>query len=449
MKKIYLLLTVLLFQYLGFTQTDTTYQKTTAEEGIIEKQHLVAIKDCFLCKYGDVRRAFRLGYGNMTAVHQALVDFSSGVSYLPSYFLEYEQKIATGFSINTQFKHTSLPRRISQIETIAIEGASIYEYESTHFKNNIISIEPRWYFHKKKQINNGRSGDNLNGVYLGLLLSQNWWKNGNYKIYKEPDFSNARSQRETIVNKGQNQIALLNFGWQQSFRNRNFFIFQLGTGISRNTQNIRTLNARDGQIIEIPSLSKWKWLLNYQIGWMGTIGKKNQIESEPNHFIEYYEENDAMWKIDVYNIFQGLNEKGAIGRLHISYEQKIKHSPFSLEGGIQYLYSHHFETKKYIDQFALQIEPRFYYHLKKDIRSGNGANNLSSTYLGLLTQWNIGGADLSPIRRSFQNNLIWGFQERILKSFFIDYRVGLGLNSMVSNEEEDNLFQEFRLGFAF
>jgi len=64
MKKVYLLIPFLLLVSNLVAQTNTTYQ-TTQEETLIEKQRLVPIKDCFLCTYGDVKRAFRFGYGNL------------------------------------------------------------------------------------------------------------------------------------------------------------------------------------------------------------------------------------------------------------------------------------------------------------------------------------------------------------------------------------------------
>ncbi len=446
MKKIYLLFPFILLGTFGFSQTNTTYQ-TVEETEPLEKQHLVAIKDCFLCAHGDVNRAFRFGFGNINAPLQSVTEYTLGLNYVSNYFLEYEQKIATSFSIKTQLAYSSLLRNKGKIEHIEIQGSLFNQYIGTHFYSTSLSIEPRWYFNKKQEIKNGKSGNNLSGVYTGLLLSQNWWEDGDYISYGEPTFWDPNNQ-DRLANNGQSQIMVLNLGWQKRFRNRGFFNFQLGTGISHNSQNISILTAKDGQIIDLPALSKWKWLLNYQVTWGAVLGKKRQLEKIPDHFLEYYEEAKDMWKIDLYNIFQGLNERGAIGRLHIAYEHKIQRSSFSLEGGLQYLYSQNFETKTYTDQFALQVEPRFYYRLKKDTNNGKNANNLSSMYFGLLTQWNIDETALSPIKRRLQNNLTWGFQERIFKHFFIDYKVGLSLNGL-GNKNNDLFFQDFRLGFAF
>jgi len=128
------------------------------------------------------------------------------------------------------------------------------------------------------------------------------------------------------------------------------------------------------------------------VSYIAAIGKKNKVEKPTDNFMEYYEESKDMWKVDLYNIFQGLNEEGAIGRLHIAYERKINNSQFSIESGLQYLYSFDVDSKRFDNQFLFQIEPRFYYRLKKDTRKGQAANNLSSMYLGFLNQWNISGA---------------------------------------------------------
>jgi len=331
---------------------------------------------------------------------------------------------------------------------VEIADMPIYQYKSTSFKNTALSIEPRWYINKNKQSQNGQSGDNLNGIYLGLLLSSNWWEDGNFTVFKEPAAYNG-SHQEQLKNKGRNQLVLLNLGWQKRFKDNGFFNFQLGTGASHNSASVTNLTTNNGQIIDLPTLSKWKWLLNYQVSIGAVIGKRSQLADPPNHFFEYYEAAEDMWKIDLFNLFQGLNEKGAVGQLEIAYERKINHSVFSVEGSTQYLYSHNFEMNHFDHQFALQVAPRFYYRLKKDMQKGKTANNLSTMYFSLPTQWYIGNSELNPRKASLQYGIAWGAQERLFKYFFYDTQFGLNLNEFMEEEENSPFFFKIRLGFAF
>ena len=429
MKKIYLIFILLLISQLGQAQTDTTLQ-TTEETGSLDQQYIIPYKDCFLCTQGDVKRAFKFGWTNLYAIHQPLADYVWSITYPRHFMFDFEQRIATGFSVTTSVKWSNSLRRTELIEEVAMDGIPLYRFNSDAYNNTSISIGSRWYFQKKRQIKDGKSGNNLNGTYLGLQLVNNWWKNGKYTAFEENPF-NGRLKENRFNNKGQNQLAMVNLGWQQQFQGNNLISFQLGTGISRNTQTIQSLLSFNGEEIPISSLSKWKWLLNYQVTWGGTIGKRNKIDKPVDNFIEYHEEAKDMWKFDLFNVFQGLNEKGAIGQLHIAYERKINNSQFSIENGFQYLYSFDVDTKHFEDQLVFQIEPRFYYRLRKDTRKGLAANNLSSLYFGLLNQWNISGAALSRRKSTYNYDIIWGGQYRFFDHLYGEIRVGLGLQDMI------------------
>jgi len=447
MKKIYLILTLLLSSQLGQAQTDTTFQ-TTKETGSLEKQHFIPFKNCFLCTQGDVKRAFKFGYTNLSAIHQPLADYTGSLTFPPYFLFGYEQRIASGFSITTNFLSSNLTRTTELIEDVEIDGVPLYQRKSTGFKNNSISIGSKWYFQKKRQIKEGKSGNNLNGAYIGLQWSNNWWENGTYIAYEENPF-NGRLKPNRFSHKGQNQITLVNLGWQQQFYDNSFLHFKLGTGVSKNTQNIQSIPVSNGVDIPIPVLSKWKWLLNYQVTWGATWGTKNKIAEPTDNFIEYYEEAKDMWKIDLFNVFQGLNEKGGIGRLHIAYERKINNSQFSIENGLQYLYSFEVDAKRFDNQFLYQIEPRFYYRLRKDTRKGMAANNLSSMYFGLLNQWNIAGAKLSSRKNTYNYDITWGAQYRFFNHLYGDFRMGLGLQNMIDDIDDYPIFYDFRFGIAF
>lgn len=447
MKKFYLIVTLLFISQLGQAQIDTTIQ-TTTETGVLESQHIIPVRACFLCVKGSRKRAFKFGYNNMSAIHQPLADYAGSITNLPSFVLGYEQRIATGFSVNMMMEWANILRKTDLLEEVKMEDVPLYQYNSTAFRNISFSIEPRWFFEKKQQIKEGISGNNLNGTYVGLKLSTNWWQDGTY-ITNEENPVNGRTNQRRHDHIGKRQVAVINFGWQHYLLDNNFINFQLGTGLSHNSQSLQSITASNGTDITIPAISKWKWLLNYQVTWGAVFGKRKKEDTSIDNFIEYYEEANDMWKIDLFNLFQGLNEKGATGRLHIAYERKISKSQFSIENGLQYLYSFDIDTKDYENQLLFQVEPRFYFQLRKDIRKGKAANNLSSIYLGFLNQWNISGADLSRRNNRYNYDLVWGAQLRFFENLYGDVRLGFGLQDRINNVDDYPLYYDFRFGFAF
>lgn len=445
MKPVYLLFLSIIIPTFLSAQIEQGIQ-TTVEEAPFEEQQFIPFEDCFACIQGDEKRAFKFSYGNIYVPHQNLVNYHNyqitSFFVTPSYLLEFEQKLAPDFSINTkaEWQNTTLDKEMTDY---GLNGQVFYQFKNDHINNYVLSIEPRWFINKRKAIENGRSGNNLNGIYLGLNLSANWWNLGVFDSNQQ----DAPFNKNLFQLKGKTQYAVLNMGWQQRLIDNGFISFKMGSGISHNTQNISSLPTPLGEEIAVPTLKKWQGLLYYQVGVGCIISKGNSLPEGTKKFWEYHEEEKEMWKIDLYNIFQGLNEKGGLGRIQIAYERKIKTSQFSVETGLQYHYRANWEMNDFNGQLAFHIEPRYYFLLNRHIRQGRAANNLSSFYLGLLTEWHAEETIFSRNGRRLFHDLTIGAQQRIFKNLFLDVKTGWGL--IGQNHNENTIFFDIRFGFAF
>lgn len=439
MKSIYLLFLMIIIPAISLAQSEQNIQ-TRTEEAHFEKQQFIPIKDCFACIQGDVKRAFKFSYGNLFLPNENLTDFTNDPIFIsPSYILEFEQKITTAFSLNTKLEWQNLIKDSPTVEgEIWVDNELRYEYLVNGFDNYVLSLEPRWYMRKKQAIANGQSGDNLNGLYLGLNLSMNWWNSGKYIPPSDAGIINARS----FTRKGTTQYAVLNMGWQQRFRDNGFVNFRLGTGVSKTTQNLNNIPSALRDLLEWPEVKKWKTLLYYQVSWGAILEKKTNLPENSPKFWEYHEEEKDMWKIDLYNLFQGLNQKSGFGRVNVAYERKILNSPFSLESGLQYHYRSDFESNDFSSQLVFQVEPRYYFLLNKHIRRGKAANNLSSIYFGLLTEWHLGETSMIRNGDNLFHDFSFGIQQRLFNHLFVDLRARLPLN-------EEAFYYDIRFGLAF
>ncbi len=445
MKSFYLLFLVIIIPSFAFAQEEQNIQ-TTVEEASFEKQEFIPFKDCFACIQGDVKRAFKFSYGNIYLPHQNLNNYSNyqiaSFFITPSYLLEFEQKLTSDFSINIKAEWQNILID-TELRDIGLNNQIFYQFKSAGVDNYVLSLEPRWFINKKRAIKKGQSGDNLNGVYVGLNLSANWWNLGAFASNQQDIPSNT----SLFQHKGKTQYAVLNMGWQQRFIDNGFVSFKIGSGISHNTQNISSLPTPNGDQITIPTLKKWQGLLYYQVGVGSIIGKRSNLPEGTKKFWEYHEEEKEMWKVDLYNIFQGLNQKGGFGQVQVAYERKIKTSPFSVETGLQYRYRANIETNNFADQFAFHIESRYYFLLNRHIRQGKAANNLSSFYLSLLSEWYFGEPALTRNGQHLFYTI--GGQQRLFNHLFLDLRLKTGFGLNEQNNESTTMHFEIRFGFAF
>ncbi len=414
---------------MGFAQIDTSFQETTTEYGQLEDQQLVDAKRHYLEMQQDEQYLLKLGFETVSLPFVQDPFSPPNLSLANGFFLAYEHRFKTGFSLNTQLQYsraTSLT-----IEQILIPHLSIY---ITH--NYGFHIEPRWYFQKKKELSKQKSGNNLNGVYLSFLAGIRYWQ--------KP--SSISTDGRISFFKGQYQHSTLNIGWQRRFGKRGFLHLQLGTGAQHISQKVIERHTSHFNYNNLEPTPNWQWITNYKVGIGLTIGGKSDT-SIKNNIWNYHQIDTDIWKIDLSGLLTTLGKGWIGGKINIGYEKSIKQSPFSITTNL--LYFHLTSPYDYygVNQLRLQIAPRYYYNLKKRMQNGKTANNLSADYFSFRNQLNLLG-DNSRWDNQYTFSLLWGAQRRVFKSMFINYELGYDFPSW-PDQTQGEFISELKIGLAF
>lgn len=426
MKKFYAITLFLSIAFWGHAQLDTNFQQTTVEYGHLENQQLVDAKRHLLNQLADEKSLFKISFeGKNFPLNEGLGYGSSlmtkGVS------VSYEHRLKTNFSIGISLNYhrtdhtTLLQKRITYF--------GIHDYVIHRFS---AEIEPRWYFLKRKEIQSGKSGKNLNGLYLGNTTGlQHWQRPGFYSVVT------ADGRNYSPYLKGDFQYSTLNIGWQRRFSSIGLLHFQLGAGIRHNEKiDFPEALLPPDSYFEQPS--KWEALMTYKVGIGIALGKaENTQVNQP--ILEFHQKDLTMFKLDLFPIFIGAGKNKLLSKINIGYEQGIKGVPFSINTTVTYLQYGKYDYKIYRNHFSLQISPRFYYNLKKQKR----IHNLSANYFSIRSQWNISN---DSYYKKYSFAPLWGMQRRVFKRMFVNYEFGYEFGDF---SFEKYIISELKIGLAF
>jgi hypothetical protein len=276
-------------------------------------------------------------------------------------------------------------------------------------------LEPRWYYAMRRQIREGMQADNLSGNYLGLELSSSWLRD-------QP---------------GGYQLGLaLNYGIQRRLFGWGYFDLGYGLGFVRAPQSAFF---RGGNVLFTrPRLR------------LGLVRVRPQPGDTPDEYCEAlrcFREERRLWKTDLLNLFDLYADNRAQTltiRPYLAYERKIGASPFSVNTelfgqtglGRYALGFGDASAENYRYRFAsagLQVQPRWYFNLKRRIALGRSGNNLSGMYLGLQAGGTFTRSEVSPgliisNRRAAYLGAaqVFGVQYRFLRTGFADLQLKVG-----------------------
>ncbi|MFK7978827.1 MAG: hypothetical protein AB8G86_02495 [Saprospiraceae bacterium] len=427
MKKIYAITLFLNIAFWGYAQLDTSFQRTTVEYGQLENQQLVDAKRHRLNQLADVKSLFKISFeGKSFPLNQDL-GFRSDIMS-KGITIVYEHRLKTNLSIGISLNYHRTDQTSLFQKRIAYLG--IDDYVIHRFS---VEIEPRWYFLKRKEIQSGKSGKNLNGLYLGNTTGLQHWQRPGFRRVVTTD---GRYYNPYL--KGDFQYSTLNIGWQRHFSRVGLLHFQLGAGIRHNEKiNFPEALLPPDSYFEQPS--KWQALMTYKVGIGIALGKaENTRVNKP--ILEFHQEDLTMFKLDLFPIFLGTGKNQLLSKINIEYEQGIKGIPFSINTTVTYLHYGKYDYEIYGKHFSLQISPRFYYNLKKQKR----IHNLSANYFSIRSQWNIIN-NRSYNKYSFAP--IWGMQRRVFKRMFVNYEFGYEFSD--NSFFERYIISELKIGLAF
>jgi hypothetical protein len=344
------------------------------------------------------------------------------------YTLVPEFRISKGISLNIG----------ASIQSYSFIGVKIEKIpnENSPFR---IYIEPRYYYNKRREIAKEESANNLIGPYSGIRTG----------LAVGPYFKGTNYTTEAI------------FGLQQLFyykgtSYKSFIDLNVGLGASFN------------------KYVGWKPSYHFQVlfgGLLEDFGKILKDKKAPPAMCDIYQcfiEEQRMFKVDLLNLINVSNAENLDGGLEVNYEEKIKKSSFSINMGLA-AQGYNFkintnENKKIVGYlFKGYIEPRWYYRMKKNIAEGKSANNLSGVF------WALQMGYQNTIKNNYENTLpvevikynyacaylIWGRQERFLKHFFLEVKLGLGVKSkknptyILLKNSHVGAVTDIKLGLAF
>jgi hypothetical protein len=180
--------------------------------------------DLFKC-YREEKRMLKVDLLNV--VRSLTSDYQDG-----QLSVAYEQKIGDSpFSV--QFEGALTGRHEPNRETITILSVVNGQVNSEVTERNngrdwrvggLLAIEPRWYFLLKQHIASGRSGNNLNGMFVGLHTG---WGASTFVSTRPESYQQRQERRE------QSARVVPLWGIQYRLFDHGFIEYRLGTGLGR------------------------------------------------------------------------------------------------------------------------------------------------------------------------------------------------------------------------
>ncbi|WP_428657157.1 hypothetical protein [Runella sp.] len=390
----------------------------TQETGALEKQRFIDKYDYVFMTKEPTKWMLK---GLISASYYPAITSDLGLNGIG---IGYEYKLTPGWSL----------------------GSNVFfqKYQKNYRINYAVEVFSRWYYDMNRRIRSGKSANNFSGNYFGIQF--NHFRD---EPILEKNNSYAFFPRSWINTVG------LHWGIQRRFFTHGLIDFSLSLNYydSHYTDPVSGYNSQlysSGLILG----SNWRAGLAF-----GNFKKQNRLETTCDVF-QCLEEEHSMLKIALPSLSLNLFTQQLRGS--IAYEKKLKNSPFSLNLEYQtglYSYSRVYNPilKKSIAGFYYQsshwlsLDTRYYLFQKKQIRNGRSANNLSGFYGGL----QVGlGYTFSPNHdlSTYWAAPIIGFQQKIFKNGFLDFRLGLPIQALSGTRYNVPIspnVSDLKFGFAF
>jgi len=414
MKNVYTITLCILFSTFVHAQLDTSFLQTKVEIGQLVNQ------------LTDEKSLLKIGFEGLS--FPISTDTGHRLSSAKGLFFSYQYRLKTNFSISGNLNYHRTDHTVLFQKRVA--PFSIYDYVIHRFS---VEIEPRWYFLKRKEIQSHKSGNNLNGLYLGNTIGlQHWQKPGSHSVVT----ADGRSYSPYL--KGNFQYSTLNIGWQRRFSTIGLLHFQLGAGV-RHNEKIDFPETLLPPEYSFEQPTNWETYMTYKVGIGIALGKAEDTQVNES-ILEFHQEDLTLFKLDLFPILLDIGKNKLISKINIGYEQGIKDLPFSINTTLTYLHYSKQDYGIYNKHLSLQIAPRFYYNLKKQKR----IHNLSANYFSIRSQWNIIN-DFYWDNKKYSFAPIWGMQRRVFEWMFVNYEFGYEFGN---NTFEKYIISELKIGIA-
>ena len=277
-------------------------------------------------------------------------------------------------------------------------------------------------------------------MYVGLMLGVDW-----EHIISADVRTNSSTESSQFKFEKFDYFTGINLGIQKQFTKNGFFDFRIGTGLQRKKSSL--YNLTDGQSNPIQTID-WRALYNYELGIGLTLDNK-QIKELPTDcsVFEYHTNKKRIIKLGLINPDNILDQEVFNGAFNIGIETKISTSPFSINANLNYDFRLHFDGLDVLGDLSFDLEPRYYYNLKKRKVQGKTGNSFSANYIGFRSKVNFG------IIRSVGFAPVWGIQRQFFKRFLFDYKLGpewlIETQYAPAPDKDIRFFSELKIGLAF
>lgn len=352
-----------------------------------------------------------------------------GLTFLPSYHLSIENASTNTTQLDLGYEYKVSPSWSFGAELGVSGGLG---------RNNglgaIISgkVYGRWYYDMLRRISEGSSSNNFTGNFLALVGERQWG--------------------QEVVKTNLKRVGI-EFGMQRRFLNSGRM--ELGIGIFYQDYQQDDFPAL---IYEVSKSSRIAIASRTSLGFaFGDWKKRNdQPFCEVLRCDEFVKQQ---WKLQWPTIY--ISSVYSNGNIGLSYERKLKSSPFSLNSHISAEYlriaSEDFPVpgaKWTADDYQLQaaVHLRYYVNQKKALRRGTGGNNLQGLYVAPYTHYLFYNSEThygeGGTKRHLGLGAGAGFQQVVFGKAFIDFSAGLSHNLLKTDTGSKRYLGHIRLGFG-
>jgi hypothetical protein len=301
----------------------------------------------------------------------------------------FEQRISKSFTVNAAIDH----------ESFRPPGENDYVFP-IHF-----SVESRWYYRQNKRMRQEKIARNMSDNYFALGAG----------------YSQDLNEIESEIWDDKYWSIYMKWGMQRRFLKHGYTDMGFTAGLMDDLN--KTFN---------PSL-----FLNTYVD-MGLCFTKDKYKLDRDKycdFIKCYEADKFIIKsnlVDIVNMGVLKDYRWINFSPHIAFEHKIASSPFSINAEINAMagYSEYYTDAWYYNNYylvGLDLEGRWYYNLKKSIRTGRSGNGLSANYISAGGRYYFVEDENKVLTTETGPQLFvaTGWQRLLSKHMYFDIQVGV------------------------
>ena len=395
MKKIIYLL--LFYPMIVFGQKDTLKVDFSEEKGKLEKAKFLENAEYDQFTSDPIKQLWKAQIGSM------LNSRSHNENYEYNLSIGYERLLFDKISLSLLFDRWKLG-------------------EGWKRENYSLIVEPRYYFKNRKK-------SNLSGMYIGAAYQ---------KFIPE-------KKEEYMFNINYNNSTNIVWGIQNRFFKRGLVNLSLRAGLENNDlykpiwkKPENDTYYRFTNTFEKGNQKIWFIKSEARIGF-GFPDRGNKLKPTFCDVFKCYEAKNHWLKINLNRMFY-ISEEIVDFDFKADFEYKIRKSPWSINHSFQAYFTNlnireisygnsgeslNSYSSNYLSTY-FSAEPRYYYSLKKRIKNGKSANNLSGPYISSINGFMYNPTDETNKIRKIHTGLVYGIQHQLLDNSFFDINGGIG-----------------------